>query len=336
MPPMSRRDRVRAAVAREPVDRAPYAFWRHFPAADRSPAGLAQATLRFHDRYGSDFLAVVPPAGYAARAWGCTEAPEPGPDGARPCGRCAVIAPEDWRAIRPLDPVDAPGYRDVIETLVRIGFDRRIGDAPVLVTLPSPLTVAGRLCGGRLAPDLREWPGLVSDALRAITETHVRFAETCLAEGLAGILHAIDVPAGDDLDGTLSAEVAEPWDRMVLEAVGARAGLRVVYAAGAGPVDRLLALPADILGWAPAPGRASPGAGQGRGPGAVLGALDPQALRNAPPEAVVAAARRTILETGGVGVVVGAAVLPETPDATLGAVIRALGGTTRPILGLSR
>jgi uroporphyrinogen decarboxylase len=331
---MSRRDRLRAAVAREPVDRPPYAFWRHFPAADRSPAGLAQATLRFHDRYGSDFLAVVPAAGYAAQAWGCVEAEPPGPDGARPCARCPVRAPEDWGAIRPLDPADAPGYRDVLEALVRIGFDRRIGDAPVLVTLPSPLTVAARLGGGRLALDLREWPGRVSDALRAIAETHVRFAETCLAEGLAGILHVIDLPEDREVSAPLSAEAAERADRAVLEAVGA--GLRVVYARGAGPVDRLLALPADIVGWAPAPGRPEPGDARGRVRGARLGALDPRALRDDPPEAAVTSARQAVVATGGLGLVVGAAVLPETPDATLAAVVRALGGTTRPILGLTR
>ena len=46
MKQMSRRERIRAAINREPVDRVPYAVWRHFPAVDRSPAGLAQATTR--------------------------------------------------------------------------------------------------------------------------------------------------------------------------------------------------------------------------------------------------------------------------------------------------
>ncbi|HUF91424.1 MAG TPA: uroporphyrinogen decarboxylase, partial [Candidatus Limnocylindria bacterium] len=61
---MSRRERIQAAINRQPVDRVPYAVWRHFPAVDRSPAGLAQATLRFHDHYGSDFLKITPRGGY--------------------------------------------------------------------------------------------------------------------------------------------------------------------------------------------------------------------------------------------------------------------------------
>jgi len=71
MQQMSRRERIQAAINRQPVDRVPYAVWRHFPAVDRSPAGLAQATLRFHDHYGSDFLKITPHGGYAVEAWGC-------------------------------------------------------------------------------------------------------------------------------------------------------------------------------------------------------------------------------------------------------------------------
>jgi uroporphyrinogen decarboxylase len=334
MAPMSRRERLRATLAREPVDRPAYAFWRRFPAVDRSPAGLTQATLRFHDRYGSDFLVVVPPAGYAAQAWGCEEAETPGSDGARPCARCAVRGPEDWRAVRALDPGEAPGYRDVLETLVRLGFDRRIGDAPVLVLLPAPLAVATRLAGERLSLDLREWPGLVADALRAIVETHVRFAETCLADGLAGILYAVHVPEDQALGPAAYAEAAAPSDRAVLEAIGA--GLRVIHGTGAVPVDALLALPAELVGWARGSGRPPVADVHARTRRALLGGLDAHALREATPEAAVAAARQAVAATGGRGLVVGGPVLPETADETLAAVVRALGGTTRPILGLTR
>src|SRR5262249_28860322 len=213
MEPMSRFDRLRATVRREPVDRPPYAFWRHFPTADRSPAGLARATLRFPARYGSDSLAVVPPAGYAAQAWGCLEAEAPQADGSRSCARCAVGHPEDWRAIRPLDPASAPGYSDVVEALVRVGFDRRIGDAPVVVVLPAPSTVAARLGGGRLGAHLREWPGLVGDALRALAETQARFADICLGEGLAGVLYTVHVPDDPALGTAAYADLLESHDR---------------------------------------------------------------------------------------------------------------------------
>jgi uroporphyrinogen decarboxylase len=338
MASVGRLDRLRAAVRREPVDRPPYAFWRHFPTADRSPAGLAQATLRFHDRYGSDFLAVVPPAGYAAQAWGCVEAEVPDADGSRPCAQCAVNRPEDWGGIRPLDPAAAPGYGEVVETLVRVGFDRRIGDAPVIVILPAPSTVAARLGGGRLGAHLREWPRLVGDALRAITETQTRFADLCLTEGLAGVLYAVHVPPGPVLGPNAYAELLEPHDRAVLAALEGRAALRVVHVTGPVPFARVAAWPADVVGWAPGGGLPALAEGHAALHGAALGGLDPRALHDGPPAAAVEAVRSALAGVGDRGLVVGPGgpVWPDTPDEVLTAVVRGLGGSTRPILGLSR
>ena len=338
MTSMTRLDRLRAAARREPVDRPPYAFWRHFPTADRSPAALAQATLRFHDRYGSDFLALMPPAGYAAQAWGCEEAETLHADGSRPCARCAIARPEDWRGVRAVDPAIAPGYVDVIEAIVRLGFDRRIGDAPVVVSLPAPSTVAARLGGGRLATHLREWPGLVGDALRALAETQARFAEICLAEGLAGVLYAVHLPAEPAMTAAAYAELLEPHDRAVLDALGDRAALRVVHVTGAVPLARVATWPTDVVGWTPGPDL--PGLAEGHAylTSAALGGLEPQALRDEPATAAVAALRAALSSVGGQGLVVGAGgpTWPDTPDEVLVAVIRALGGSTRPILGLTR
>jgi uroporphyrinogen decarboxylase len=338
MTPLRPLDRLRATARREPVDRPPYAFWRHFPTADRSPAGLAQATLRFHDRYGSDFLALVPPAGYAAQAWGCVESDTVRQDGSRPCASCAVARPEDWRAIRAVDPAAAPGYADVVETVVRVGFDRRIGGAPVVITLPAPSTVAARLGGGRLAAHLREWPGLVGGALTALAETQARFGELCLAEGLAGVLVTVHAPAEAAFGEGAYAEFLEPHDRAVVDALRNRAELLVVHAAGPVAFARVAGWPADIVSWTPGPDLPALADGHARLVGAALGGLEPRALRDDPPATAVAAARAALAGVGGRGLVVGAdgPVWPDTPDEVLVAVIRDLGGSTRPILGLAR
>src|SRR5205814_9585109 len=118
MKQMGRRERLQAAINREPVDRIPYALWRHFPSVDRSPAGLAQSTLRFHERYGSDFLKITPTGGYAVEAWGCVEDDEVLPDGHRACARHAIRDAGDWKKIRALDPDTAPGYADQLATIV--------------------------------------------------------------------------------------------------------------------------------------------------------------------------------------------------------------------------
>ncbi len=215
MKQMSRRERLQAAINREPVDRIPYAVWRHFPSVDHSSAGLAQATLRFHERYGSDFIKITPRGGYAVEAWGCVEGDELRPDGHRPCARCAVRDAADWKKIRPLDPESAPGWSEHLETIVRMGFDRRIGDAPVLPTLFSPLSLARKLSGDRLAHDLREHAGPVTDALEAIAETVVRFADRALTEGVSGIFYSIQAASRSANSEEDYARFGEPYDPTV-------------------------------------------------------------------------------------------------------------------------
>src|SRR6267143_2144056 len=206
-------------------DRVPYAVWRHFPAVDHSPAGLAQATIRVHERYGSDFLKITPRGGYAVEAWGCVESDAVREDGHRPCASCAVRSPEDWKKIRALDPAAAPGWAEEIETIIRLGFDRRIGDAPVVPTLFSPLSLARKLSGDRLSGDLREHPTLVAGALEAITETLIKFAQLALTEGVSGIFYSIQAASRSANSAEDYARFGEPYDRQFLDAIESQSTL---------------------------------------------------------------------------------------------------------------
>jgi uroporphyrinogen decarboxylase len=339
MKQMSRRDRIAAAVNRQPVDRVPYAVWRHFPAVDRSAAGLAQASLRFHERYGSDFLKLTPRGGYAVEAWGCVESEEVRPDGHRPCGSCAVRDGDDWKKIRPLDPGAAPGWSEQIEAIIRLGFDRRIGDAPVLPTLFSPLSLARKLSGERLDTDLRARSEDVVGALEAITETLVRFADLALSEGASGVFYSIQAASFRLHSEETYARFGEPYDRRVLESVAGRSMLTVVHCHGSDLMfDRLAQLPGHAWNW---DDRATPPAlaeGAARVPGTVIGGLDQwQVLRDGTPEAAAAQARDAVAQTRGTGLIVGAGCVlaMNTPDANVAAVVRALGGPLKPIPGVA-
>jgi uroporphyrinogen decarboxylase len=334
---LSRRDRLLAAIRRQPVDRVPYAVWRHFPRVDRNPAGLAQATLRFHERYGSDFIKITPAAGYAVEEWGCIEGDVVRPDGHRPCLVCAVQDPGDWKKIRPLDPETAAGWSLQLETIIRMGFDRRIGDAPVVPTLFSPLSLARKLSGTRLGDDLRERPQLVKDALHAITETVVRFADRALAEGVSGIFYSIQAASLSVHSEAEYAEFGEPFDRQVLESVRGRSILTIVHCHGDRLMfDRLARLPGDVWNWHDRSTPPTLAQGQRLVAGAVLGGLDQwKTLRDGTPEAAEAEARDAVAQTGGIGLIVGpGCVLPEhTPDPNVAAVVKALGGPLRRVPG---
>ena len=336
---MTKRERFLACVRFQPVDRVPYAVWRHFPAVDRSPAGLAQATLRFHERYGSDFIKITGRSAAAVEAWGCVEAEEVTPDGHRPCAACAVREAGDWNKIRALDPAAAPGYIEQLETIVRMGFDRRIGDAPVVPTLFSPLSLARRLSGDRLAHDLRAHPDLVEGALEAIAETLIRFAALALGEGVSGIFYSIQMASRRLCAEEDYARFGEPWDRRVLESVRGKSVLTIVHCHGEALMwDRLAALPGHAWNWDDRTTPPTLAEGRARVPGAVLGGLDQwRTLRDGTAEQASAEAKDAIAQTGGVGLIVGpGCVLPmNTPDPNVAAVVQTLGGPLRKIPGVT-
>ena len=339
MKQMSRRERLQAAINREPVDRIPYAVWRHFPSVDHSSAGLAQATLRFHERYGSDFIKITPRGGYAVEAWGCVEGDEVRPDGHRPCVRCAVRDAGDWKKVRPLDPATAPGWSEHLETIIRMGFDRRIGDAPVLPTLFSPLSLARKLSGDRLTHDLRAEPGLVTDALEAIAETLVRFAALALAEGVAGIFYSIQAASRSVSSPEDYARFGEPYDRRVLESVRDKSILTIVHCHGDRLMfDRLAPLPGHAWNWDDRAAGPSLAEVRAQTVGAVIGGLDQwTTLRDGTPEQAVAEAQDAIAQTGGLGVIVGPGCVLQmnTPDTNVAAVVQALGGPLKKIPGVT-
>ena len=338
MKQMSRRERLQAAINRQPTDRVPFAVWRHFPAVDRSPAGLAQSTLRFHEHYGSDFLKITPRGGYAVEAWGCVESEEVLPTGHRACASCAVKHADDWKRIRALDPASAAGWVEELETIIRLGFDRRIGDAPVLPTVFSPLSLARKLSGNRLAHDLREHPAIVTGALEAITDTLIKFADLALREGVSGIFYSIQTASRSVLDDELYARYGEPYDRRVLDEIHPRSFLTIVHCHGdALMFERLARLPGHVWNWDDR--AAGPGLAEARSlvPGAVCGGLDQtRTLLRGTADEAVEEAREAVASVGGAGVIVapGCVLLAGTPDTTVAAVVKALGGPLKPIPGL--
>jgi hypothetical protein len=145
-------------------------------------------------------------------------------------------------------------------------------------------------------------------------------------------------PAEAALGVATYTDLLEPHDRGVLAALGSTTALRIIHVSGPVPFARVAAWPAEGVAWAPGGDLPALTDGHARLRAAALGGLDSRSLRDEPPATAVAAARDALARVGERGLVVGPGgpVWPDTPDEVLTAVIRALGGTTRPILGLAR
>lgn len=230
MAPMTKRDRLWATVHGEAVDRPPFLFWHHF-APHNVPHALAQSTLDFFGRYDLDVYKIMPDMPY-------------------PFPQNSIRRADDWDLVAPLAPTAGNLGRMVQATeLVRRGAGP---DAPVVVTVYSPITEARRFAGGpeQLRQQIQENPTQVHRALGVIAANLASYARALLDAGADGIYYAVQGIAGGWLSDAEFREFARPYDLQVLDAASA-GWLNVVHLHGGAPLmaDLALGYPGAVLSW---------------------------------------------------------------------------------------
>jgi uroporphyrinogen decarboxylase len=328
---MTKAERVAAALSRRPVDRPPVAFWRHVPDVDHTARGLADAMLAFHRRWDLDLIKVMSSGVYCVEDWGCQVAYQGAVNGAKVCTRHAVQARTDWARIKPLD-VGAGALGRELEA-VRLIAGGRGDDAPILHTLFSPLTIARKLAGDRVATDLREAPDTVIPALDAIGETVARYAAASLEAGAEGLFFATQAANPE----SFTREEHDRFDllhvRRILRFVQGRSRLTMLHAHGDTPyLDAFPGAAIHAINWHDRTTSPDLATAAKQFPVALVGGLNQQqTLRKGTPSAVAAETRDAIAQTGGVGLIVGpGCVLPlDVPDANLEAVVTTVKDGTR-------
>ena len=323
---MTKRERVLAALRRQPVDRPPISFWRHVPDLDHDPRLLADAMLAFHRRWDLDLVKVMSSGMYCVEDWGCKVADAGLPNGAKRCVAHAVQTTADWQRITPLDPGRGALGRE-LEAL-RLIVTGRPDDAPILHTVFSPLTIARKLAEGQLDHDLRENPTEVVSALEAITETVARYCVAALEAGADGLFFATQTANPEMFTEADAARYDLPYAQRILGRVRDRSSVTLLHAHGKDIFfDRLAALPVHAVNWHDRVTAPTLADGKRRFSGAVVGGLaEWTTLRNGPAGAVTADVRDAIQQTDGVGLIVGpGCVLPlDAPDEYLAAAVDAV------------
>jgi uroporphyrinogen decarboxylase len=321
MDQMNKRERVRAALQGEPVDRPPISFWRHFFEKETSAAGLAEAMLGFQHTYEWDFMKVNPRACYHAEPWGCRFQFSGQPHIDPKLIEAAVKTPDDWRQITPLSPTSG-AFAEQLEALRLIREGLR-GEVPFVETIFTPLSVAGRLVGSDevMCAHLRQYPERVHEALEAITVTFERFAKTCLEVGVDGIFYATTGWATyDRLTDAEYEEFGRPYDVRVLQAVEG-APFNILHVCRShNMLWKLMDYPAHAVNWATADAtNATIGEVWQRSHRPVIGGVDHVGtLRRGSPEAVATEVRDAMSQTRlGLLIGPGCSISPQTPEANL-------------------
>jgi uroporphyrinogen decarboxylase len=237
-------ERVAAAFGGHPVDRVPFAVWRHFfPDENEGPARLAETTIAFTKRHQLDLIKYNPRAHYHAEPWGTRY--RYGKDGHPVLERYAVRKPEDWSRIG-RKSMGEPAFKELLYgmRLVR----EVLPDTPLLATIFTPLGVLERLAGKeRVLADLRARTDDIVDALDAVTETFAELAAAC-CEYADGIFLATTTWARrDTLDEGEYRRFGTAYDLRVLAAA-----LNVIHVCGPGArVVELARYPVAAVSWNP-------------------------------------------------------------------------------------
>jgi uroporphyrinogen decarboxylase len=229
---MTHWERVRAALNGDTLDRPPMSVWRHFYSKETSARGLAEAMLGFQRRYDWDFMKVNPRASYHSEDWGLKPRFSASDTVAPGVQDWPIKRPEDWKAIQPLH-IHRGVLGEQLEALRLIARGLN-GQLPFLMTVFTPLSIAGQLAGSEdaMLRHLRESPDLVHQALEAITETFAAFARECLNAGASGLFYATTRwGTYDRLTDAQYAEFGRPYDLRLLEALP-EAELHVLHVCG--------------------------------------------------------------------------------------------------------
>jgi len=229
---VNKHERVAAALAGNAVDRPPVSTWRHFVDREQNAADLAGVMLDYHRTYDWDVMKVNPRATYFAEAWGNTYDFGQYFSVVPKATRVALASVGDLDGVRPIDPTGGP-FVEQLEALdlIRRGLD---GDAPIIQTVFSPLSVIGWMAGGPagfkvpglpsslplLRQAIEEAPEALESALDAVTETLVGYARATREAGADGLFFAIVRLAREGyLTREEYARFGRPYDLRVLEAV---------------------------------------------------------------------------------------------------------------------
>jgi uroporphyrinogen decarboxylase len=320
---VNKRERVYAALEGQPVDRVPLSLWRHFHKQDQKPVSLVSATLAFYKRYDFDLIKLTPSGFYAIEDWGAQINLSKDDDQPPTLKKTVIKKPEDWRNLTTLSST-AGSYGQTLEVIKLLTTQLDKDDAPVLMTVFSPLTLAYKLAGDALLDHLQNYPTDVHIGLATIAETTSRFADISLEAGADGIFFASQLSRADLLTEEMCQTFVIRYDLIALERVKSQPVPLVLHLHGANPhFATVNQYPAHAVSWHNHETGPSLAEALTLTDKTLLTGLDLATLERGSPAEVVAQVREALEQTGGQRLILApACVIPTTsPPENLQAIV---------------
>ncbi|WP_248928221.1 uroporphyrinogen decarboxylase family protein [Paenibacillus hamazuiensis] len=241
--------RIKAALRGEKLDRVPYSFWTHLPLIDLDPVRLAEETYRFYKTYDLDFIKNMPNGMFSIEDFGCVSDYAKVPHGGvAEIVKYGIESPDDWTRLVEPDVTDGALGRelDSLELLL----DKVKGEAPVVVTIFTPLTTASKLCGPLMLKHIKQYPEQVKAGLELITRVTVNFAKEALRRGCAGVFCANQMATYSQLTEEEYIQFGVPYDKQVLNSISNDSWFNILHIHGTDIMHKLLIdYPVHAFNW---------------------------------------------------------------------------------------
>jgi uroporphyrinogen decarboxylase len=332
MASMTHWERIQAALQGEEVDHVPVSLWRHWPVADETPQGLADAMVHWQQEYDFDLLKFMPTGMYGVHDWGVETVYNPGHRGNRIATKTVIDEPEDWTRLAKLDVNE--GYYGAEVEAIRLAAAELNNSVPILQTVFSPLTTAAKLAGDRVYADMRLHPKALHAALQQITETTIDFTLACLRGGAHGVFYASQNASYRLLNAAEFGEFGAAYDLQVLQAIENESQFNMMHIHGEDIMFNVIAAqyPINLVNWHDRVTSPSLQEAQEKFNGLLVGGIDDRkTISDGPVDTIRWQVTNAIEQTGGKRLVIGpGCVIPtNTPDSHVRAVIETVRGTAR-------
>ena len=296
---MDKRGRVYAALEGQAVDSVPLMLWRHFHKQNQTPTGLASATLAFYKKYNLDLIKLTPDDFYAVEDWGANLILSKDDETPSRLKQKVVTKPEGWRNLTTLNPSEG-NYGQILEAIKLVKLQLGKEDAPVLMTLFSPLTLAFQLAGDTLFEHLQSHTTDVHIGLATIAETTSRFADAAIEAGADGIFFASHLSRSDKLTLEMCETFVVRYDLIALERVKIQPAPLVLHLHGANPYfDTVNQYPVHAVSWRNQKSGPSLDEAWTQTNKTLITGLHEDLLETGKPEDIAAQAARTLERTSG-------------------------------------
>lgn len=245
---ITHRERVRAALRGDPVDRPPISLWHHFPGRDGTAELLAENTLEFQRRLDLDLIKLMPTGMYSVMDYGVQVRPDDGPSGTTRFASGPIHGPADWGLLPEVSP--QRGSLKAAVGTVRLLRAALGPDVPLVQTVFSPLTMAAKMVGGDIGPVILGAESQLRGALDKMAEDVVAFGRACLDAGADGFFFATQHATRTALPEGVYQRFGVPYDVKILEGLRPGAWCTMIHLHGIGPLFELADLyPVDAVNW---------------------------------------------------------------------------------------